>query len=104
MNVTPAIFTHKGRELMVTSSKECRIWLLDPKSIGGADHQTPMYRTLLLCNEEVDFAAAGIWGSLATWEDAKGTRWILTPIWDRRTPSSRRPSRTARSRMVRSSR
>jgi len=81
MNVTPAIFTDKGRELMVTSSKECRIWLLDPKSIGGADHQTPMYRTPLLCNEEVDFAAAGIWGSLATWEDAKGTRWILTPIW-----------------------
>jgi outer membrane protein assembly factor BamB len=92
MNVTPAIFTYKGRELMVTSSKECRIWLLDPKSIGGADHQTPMYRTPLLCNEEVEFAAAGIWGSMATWEEppsrsrsgepgAPGTRWILTPIW-----------------------
>jgi hypothetical protein len=66
---------------MVTSSKECRIWLLDPKSLGGADHQTPLYRTPLLCNEEVDFAAAGVWGSLATWEDARGTRWILTPIW-----------------------
>ncbi len=81
MNVTPAIFNYKGRELMVTSSKECRIWLLDPKSLGGADHQTPLYRTPLLCNEEVDFAAAGIWGSMATWEDAQGTRWILTPIW-----------------------
>jgi outer membrane protein assembly factor BamB len=80
MNVTPAVFSYKGRELMVTSSKECRIWLLDPKSPGGADHQTPLYRTPLLCNEEVDFAAAGIWGSMATWEDA-GTRWILTPIW-----------------------
>jgi hypothetical protein len=76
MNVTPAIFTYKGRELMVTSSKECRIWLLDPKSLGGADHQTPLYRTPLLCNEEVDFAAAGIWGSMATWEDARGTRWF----------------------------
>ena len=81
MNVTPAIFNYKGRELMVTSSKECRIWLLDPKSLGGADHQTPLYRTPLLCNEEVDFAATGVWGSMATWEDARGTRWILTPIW-----------------------
>ena len=81
MNVTPAIFTHKGRELMVVSSKECRIWLLDTKALGGADHQTPLYRTPLLCNEEVDFAAAGVWGSMATWEDAQGIRWILTPIW-----------------------
>jgi len=81
MNVTPAIFNYKGRELMVVSSKECRIWLLDTKSLGGADHQTPLYRTPLLCNEEVDFAAAGVWGSMATWEDAQGTRWILTPIW-----------------------
>jgi outer membrane protein assembly factor BamB len=64
---------------------------MDTKSMGGADHQTPLYRTPLLCNEEVDFAAAGIWGSMSTWEDppaqgsggtsAKGTRWILTPIW-----------------------
>jgi outer membrane protein assembly factor BamB len=81
LNVTPTIFTYKGRELMVTSSKECRLWLMDTKSIGGADHQTPLYRTPLMCNEEVDFAAAGVWGSLATWEDTSGTRWVLTPIW-----------------------
>ena len=24
---------------------------------------------------------AGIWGSLATWEDSNGTRWVLTPFW-----------------------
>ena len=35
----------------------------------------------LLCNEDVNFASAGIWGSLASWEDSKGTRWVLTPIW-----------------------
>jgi hypothetical protein len=81
MQVTPAIFNYKGRELMVTASKECRIFLLDSKAIGGPDHRTPLYRTPWLCNEEVNFAAAGIWGSLATWEDAKGTRWVLTPIW-----------------------
>jgi outer membrane protein assembly factor BamB len=81
MQVTPAIFNYKGRELMVTGNKECRVYLLDPKSAGGEDHQTPVYRTPLVCNEEVNFASAGIWGSMTTWEDAKGTRWILAPFW-----------------------
>jgi len=81
MQVTPAIFTYKGKEMMVTGSKECRVYLLDTKSAGGADHQTPMYRTPMLCNEETNFASAGIWGSMASWLDSKGTRWVLTPFW-----------------------
>lgn len=81
MQVTPAIYEWKGREYMIDASKECRIYLMDTESIGGDDHRTPVYRTPLICNEMVDFAEAGIWGSLATWEDAKGTRWILTPFW-----------------------
>jgi outer membrane protein assembly factor BamB len=81
MQVTPAIFKYKDKELMVTGSKECRVYLLDTKSAGGDNHQTPLYRTPMLCNEEVDFQSAGIWGSMATWEDSKGTRWALTPFW-----------------------
>jgi len=81
MQVTPAIFPFKGRELMVTGSKECRVYLLDTKSAGGADHITPLFRTQLLCNEEVDFQSAGIWGSMASWQDSKGKRWTLTPFW-----------------------
>ncbi|MEO8661533.1 MAG: PQQ-binding-like beta-propeller repeat protein [Bryobacteraceae bacterium] len=80
MQVTPAIFEYKGREYMIDASKECRIYLMDTESIGGDDHRTPAYRTPLICNEMVDFAEAGIWGSLTTWEDS-GTRWILTPFW-----------------------
>jgi hypothetical protein len=79
--VTPAIFDYKGKELLATASKECRVYLLDVKNAGGDDHQTPLDRTPLICNEEVNFASAGIWGSMATWEDAKGTRWVLTPFW-----------------------
>ncbi len=80
MQVTPAIFEYKGKEYMIDASKECRIYLMDTESIGGDDHRTPAYRTPLICNEMVDFAEAGIWGSLATWED-NGTRWILAPFW-----------------------
>jgi outer membrane protein assembly factor BamB len=66
---------------MVTGSKACRVYLLDANATGGEDHQTPLAQTPLLCNEEVNFASAGIWGSMATWEDSKGTRWALTPFW-----------------------
>jgi glucose dehydrogenase len=81
MNVTPVLFTYKGRELLVGSGKEGRLFLLDTQSMGGADHRTPLFRSDLISNEEVDFAGAGTWGSLASWEDAQGTRWVLAPVW-----------------------
>jgi outer membrane protein assembly factor BamB len=79
-NTSSPIFDYKGKEYIVSSSKECRIWLLDTSAMGGEDHRTPVDRTPLICNEEVNFTM-GVWGALATWEDAKGTRWVLTPFW-----------------------
>jgi outer membrane protein assembly factor BamB len=81
MNVTGPVFDYKGKEYTVHSSKECRLWLLDTSAMGGEDHRTPVYRTPLVCNEEVQFAAAGIWGAISTWEDTDGTRWVLMPFW-----------------------
>ncbi|MCC7235896.1 MAG: PQQ-binding-like beta-propeller repeat protein [Bryobacterales bacterium] len=81
MQVTPAIYDWKGKEYMVDASKECRVYLMDTESIGGDDHRTPVFRTPLICNEIVDFAEAGIWGSLASWEERDGTRWVLSPFW-----------------------
>src|SRR4029077_14211270 len=40
MQVTPAIFNYKVKELMVTGSKECRVYLLDTRAAGGDNHQT----------------------------------------------------------------
>jgi outer membrane protein assembly factor BamB len=91
MQVTPVIFNFKGKELMVDASKECRLYLMDTESIGGDDHRTPLQRTPLICNEDVNFASAGIWGSLASWEDAKGTRWVLTPFWGPKHPKFKSP-------------
>ena len=91
MQVTPAIFNFKGRELMVTGSKECRVYLLDTKNAGGDDHQTPLDRTPLICNEEVNFMSAGIWGAMASWEDSQGTRWVLTPFWGPAHPNFKVP-------------
>jgi outer membrane protein assembly factor BamB len=81
MNVTGPIFDWKGKEYLVQSSKECRLWLLDTAALGGEDHRTPVSRTPLVCNEDVNFAAAGTWGALASWEDTDGTRYVLMPFW-----------------------
>ena len=44
---------------------------------GRTAHQ---HRSIVACSAmKSRFAAAGVWGSLR-WEDAKGTRWVLTPI------------------------
>jgi outer membrane protein assembly factor BamB len=40
-----------------------------------------MFRSELISNEAIDFAGAGTWGSLASWEDAQSTRWVLAPVW-----------------------
>ena len=44
MNATPVVFPYQGRDLLVGSGKEGRYFLMDSKSLGGADHQTPLYR------------------------------------------------------------
>jgi len=80
-NNTPTIFMYKGKEIIAASGKECRMMLLDPSAPGGADHQTPMFRSDLFCNEEVDFQDHGSWGALSSWEDTDGTRWVLAPFW-----------------------
>jgi hypothetical protein len=65
-NNTPTIFFYKGREILAASGKECRLMLLDPSSPGGANHQTPMFRSDLFCNEAVDFQDRGSWGALSS--------------------------------------
>jgi hypothetical protein len=81
MNTTGPVFDYKGKEYTAQASKECRIWLLETSGLGGEDHRTPVYRTPLVCNEEVQFAGAGPWGALSTWEETDGTRWVLMPFW-----------------------
>jgi outer membrane protein assembly factor BamB len=81
LNDTPVVFPYKGRDLLAGSGKEGRLYLLDSKSLGGENHRTPLFRTQLISNEDVDFAGRGTWGSLASWQDASGTRWVLAPVW-----------------------
>jgi outer membrane protein assembly factor BamB len=80
MNTTPVVFPYQGRELLVGSGKEGRYFLMDSKSLGGADHETPLYRTPLISNRNVNFQTEGTWGSFASWESPDRTRWIYAPV------------------------
>jgi hypothetical protein len=81
LQVTGPVFEYKGREFIVQSSKECRLWLLDTSALGGEDHRTADYRSPLFCNEDQNYQAAGVWGAMASYEDSAGTRWVLAPFW-----------------------
>ncbi len=81
INVTPVAFDYKGRHLLIGTSKECRVWLLDRDELGGDDHRTALYNTPLICNTEANYAAEGVWGAMSAWQDDKGQQWITVPFY-----------------------
>jgi len=81
INVTPVAFDYKGKHFLVGSSKSCRIYLLDRDQLGGADHQTALDRTGLLCNDDQTWDSQGVWGAISEWQDPQGNAWVLVPFW-----------------------
>jgi outer membrane protein assembly factor BamB len=79
MDTTPVVFSYQGRDVVVGGGKEGRLFLLDSKSLGGADHETAMFRSELISNTNVNFQTQGQWGSFAAWKDATGAQWVLAP-------------------------
>ena len=66
----PVVFQYKDRQVVLVANKDGRLYLLDGASLGGTDHNTPLFRSSV-------FAGAQSQPALATWEEADGTRWVL---------------------------
>lgn len=79
INSSQVVFDYRGRDIAVGGGKEGRFYLMDSRSMGGANHMTPLYRSELIANANVNFQTEGQWGSFAAWKDAKGTQWVLAP-------------------------
>jgi hypothetical protein len=86
--MSPLVFSFKERELVAGGGKEGVLYLLDAKSLGGADHNTPLFRSPKYANEEQNLAGRGFWGALATWQDNTGTRWLYAPAQGPQTSGS----------------
>lgn len=79
--VSPVIFLYKNWELIAGAGKEGRVFLLDAKSMGGKTHDDPLFRSPIYTNEDLYSSGRGFWGSVTSWEDNKGTRWLYIPSW-----------------------
>jgi hypothetical protein len=67
---TPVVFDYKGKNLIAAASGDGRLHLLDTGALNG---DKPIARS-------EPFSAPGYaTGSLASWQDPAGTRWILAP-------------------------
>jgi len=77
---SPTVFSFDKWTLVATASKEGVIYLLDATNLGGADHMTPLYVSPRYGNDALTFGYNGVWGSLSTWVDDKGERWLLVPM------------------------
>ena len=76
----PVAFTYQGRDLVAAMGKEGRLFLLDAGSLGGENHQTPLFEHLYGNAAEMLWNN-GVWGAPATWENPAGERWLYVPMW-----------------------
>lgn len=67
---SPVVFEFKSKDLVAATSNDGRLHLLDAAALSSG---TPLDKT-------APFSTAGFsTGSLASWQDPSGTRWILAP-------------------------
>ncbi|MBA2588019.1 MAG: PQQ-binding-like beta-propeller repeat protein [Alphaproteobacteria bacterium] len=77
----PMIFPFKDRTLLVTSSKEGVVYLLDTRNLGGRDHGTPLYQSPRLGNDAESYWGQGVFGEISTTVTADGARLLYVPMW-----------------------
>jgi hypothetical protein len=68
---SPVVFVHKGKTFVAAGNSDGSLYVVDGAATGGSDHRTAVARSPQYSASK-DFSA----GSLSTWEDADGTRWI----------------------------
>ena len=80
-SASPVYFGWRDRRLLATGTKESVVRLLDADSLGGADHQTELYRSPKLGNDtDACCDGRGIWGGLSTARDLDGATWLYVPL------------------------
>jgi outer membrane protein assembly factor BamB len=80
--ITPVVFEWKGRDLIVAGSRDGRIYVLDSKSLGGADHHTPLAQSDVIASPDAKYSGYGFSGTFSSWEDAENNvRWIYGSMW-----------------------
>jgi len=82
-SASPVVFSYKERDVIVTPCGDDQLCLFDSAVPGSSDRSSPAYRTPPLLRPERDtskLAERGITGSLSSWQDAEGTRWVFAAV------------------------
>ncbi|HJZ70922.1 MAG TPA: PQQ-binding-like beta-propeller repeat protein [Vicinamibacterales bacterium] len=69
---SPVAFRDAGRDFVAAAAKDGRLYVLDGRTPGGADHRTPLARSALYSSGGADTG-----GAVTTWQDRDGVRWLL---------------------------
>jgi outer membrane protein assembly factor BamB len=77
---SPVWFAHKNYNLLAVGGKEGVVYLMDADLLGDKDHQTPLFITPRLANDEDTFEGAGVWGGLSVWRDEQDQTWVYIPV------------------------
>jgi hypothetical protein len=90
----PVLFQESGKDIVVVTTRDGRVLLLDTASLGGTNHDTPLFASASLTGGAATFAAQ----SPAMWEERpatppaagttaassppseNGPRWLLIPV------------------------
>jgi outer membrane protein assembly factor BamB len=75
-SASAVVFPFQKWNLVASVGKESVISLLDADALGGTSHRTPLYRSPRWGNDEALLHDRGVWGAIATWEDAQGRRYL----------------------------
>jgi len=73
----PTIIRYNDMDIVAAATRDGRVVLLDPTSLGGSDHSTPLH-----VSKPFVGAGASVSGdALAAWQEANGgASWILLPV------------------------
>ena len=78
---TPVVFEFNGADLIVSSTSDGRLFIVDNKSFGGDDHKTPLFET-----PPLTAPGGGVWGGLSSWKGTDGKLWVFAPVWGKLNP------------------
>jgi outer membrane protein assembly factor BamB len=74
---SPVVFAYKDRDLVASVCSISRLCIFEPAAGSGAPTFTPTINQTPVATKIVE---RGIWGSLSTWQDASGARWVFAPV------------------------
>jgi outer membrane protein assembly factor BamB len=87
--ITPMVFNWLGKEMVAAAMRDGRIYLLDAKSLGAADHHTALFTSKQIASVGRRHASAGFRGAFSTWQDVDTLqRWIYAPLHGPANPKS----------------